>query len=106
MKKLTEYFKRMDKGTIIRTILVVCAFVNQILATLELTSWADSEIYRIISLVVTIVMAAVCYWYNNDWTKLALLTRDVFDLCQDGKIEEKEVQQFISDHNGDNDFFE
>lgn len=106
MKKLIEYFKRIDKGTILRTTLEVCALINQILATLKLTSWAESEIYQIISLAVTIVMAGVCYWYNNDWTKFALLARDVFDLCKDGKIDEKEVQGFISDHNGDNDFFE
>lgn len=98
MKKLIEKLKALDKGTIFRTILLVLGWVNQAIALIGSTTFASAAWYQITSLVITIAISAVTYWYNNDWTNGALLARDVFDMVKDGKITEDEIKKFIDAH--------
>ena len=90
--------KKFDKGTIIRTALEVCALANQLVALIGRTSFADNPTYQIISFIITAIASGIVYWYNNDWTKLALMCGEIFTMVKDGKVEDKEVEKFIDDH--------
>lgn len=102
MKKIIEKLKQLDKGTICRTILQIGAYANQIIAIFGQESFANDTWYQIISLVVTIIVTGVSYWYNNDWSNGALLVRDIFDMLQDGTITKEEIKEFIKKHKKDN----
>lgn len=102
MKKIWEKLKSLDKGTILRTILQVLVYVNQFIALLGSTSFAASPIYQWISFGVTLVITALSYWYDNDWTKFSQLARDIFDMMKDGKISDEEAKEFIENHKKEN----
>ena len=87
--------KQIDKGTIIRTIVEVATLVNQVIAVIGQSSFAANPTYQVISVILTIVASAICYWYNNDWTKFALLARDIFEMLKDGKITEDDLSVFV-----------
>ena len=90
--------KSLDKGTICRTVLQAAAYINQLVALIGMTSFAASPAYQWITFCVTIVVTAISYWYNNDWTNGALLVRDIFDMLSDGKITSEEIQEFVDKH--------
>lgn len=98
MKKIIEKLRKLDKGTICRTILQVCAYINQFVAIIGMSTFASNPVYQWISFGVTLVVTAVTYWYNNDWSSLALLTRDIFDMLEDGKIDKQELEDFLEKH--------
>lgn len=95
MKKLIDKIKSLDKGTIIRTALLGCAFINQIIALIGMTTYASSPVYQTITVVVTIVVSSLTAWKNNDFTHLAQLAGKILDALRDGKIDEKEVQDLL-----------
>lgn len=97
-KSLFAKLKSLDKGTVFRTIMLVLGWANQVVAIIGSTTFATALWYQITSVVVTILISAVTYWYNNDWTSGAMLARDIFDMLKDGKITEEECQQFIEEH--------
>lgn len=90
--------KKIDKGTICRTILQLLVYINQGIAIIGSTSFAQSITYQWISFAVTVLITAMTYWYNNDWTSIALCCRDVFDALKDGKLTKEEVETFIKNH--------
>lgn len=98
MKNLLNKLRSVDKGTICRTVLLVLGWINQLVALIGYTTYASALWYQILSVVVTIVISLVTYWYNNDWSNTALLVRDVFDMLKDGKITKEEVEEFLSKH--------
>lgn len=100
MKKFIEKIKLLDKGTICRTVLQAAAYINQFIALIGSTSFASSPVYQWVSFIFTLIVTAVTYWYNNDWTNGALLVRDIFDMLRDGKITDEEVTEFIKNHKG------
>ena len=95
MKKLIEKIKSLDKGTIIRSILFVCAMLNQVIAVIGMTSFASSTVYQIISVVLTVLVSAIVAWKNNDLTHIAQLAGSVLKALKDGKIEEGEIQELL-----------
>lgn len=94
--------KKIDKGTVLRTVLQTLAYVNQFVALLGSTTFANSPVYQWVSFGLTILITAVSYWYNNDWSKLAIASRDVFDMLKDGKITKEELDKFVEDHRKEN----
>lgn len=98
MNKLIIKIKQLDKGTICRTILQFCAYVNQLIAVIGSTSFAQYPWYQWISFGVTLVVTAVSYWYNNDWSNGAILSSEVFDMLKDGKITTEELEEFLKKH--------
>lgn len=96
--KLFEKLRKLDKGTIVRTVLLVLGWANQIVAIIGSTSFASATWYQVVTVVLTVLISGITYWYNNDWTQGALLTRDLFDMLQDGKITKEEVEEFIAKH--------
>lgn len=101
MKKFFEKFKMRDKGTILRTILLVLSIVNYILALIGKTCWGTGPVYEWISFGVFLVMTLISYWYNNNWTGFASLAEDVFSMLSDGKITSEELTAFIAKHKSD-----
>lgn len=100
MKKIIEKLKSLDKGTILRTVLMILTLANQVVALIGSTSFAAAAWYQWLSFGLTLAMMVVSYWYNNDWTKLAQLSRDIFDMLKDGKIKKEEIEEFLKNKNG------
>ena len=63
----------MTKGTVIRTVLLVLALVNQVLAAFGLSPLPleNETVTTLISLGFTVVTALVAWWKNNSFTKEA-----------------------------------
>ena len=60
--------------TIIRTVCLIVALVNQLLIGLgkQPIPIEDKEIYTLVSTLVTIVLALRCWWKNNSFTVPAI----------------------------------
>ena len=56
--------------TIIRTIILIIALINQILAILgrEKLPITDDEVYQIVSIIFTVASAIWAWWKNNSFT--------------------------------------
>ena len=99
MKKLIEKIKTLDKGTIIRTILFVCAIGNQIVAVIGMTSYASEYWYQVLSLVFTAIITIIAAWKNNNFTYFARLAGAVLEALRDGKISKEEVLDLLQKAN-------
>ena len=95
MKKLVEKIKSLDKGTVIRSVMLVLALANQIIAVLGATSYASAPWYQISSIVVTAVTSLFTAWKNNDFTTFAKLGTGVLHALKDGKITPDEVTDLL-----------
>lgn len=64
----------MEKGTLIRTIVLVVALINQglVLAGFEILPWTSEEIELFVAGVFTVVAAGISWWKNNNVTKKAI----------------------------------
>lgn len=65
---------KIKPDTIARTIVLVIALINQVLAVLgkEVLPFADDTIYELVTLVFTIGASAWSWWKNNSVTKKAI----------------------------------
>ena len=86
-------------GTIVRTILQVLAYANQVVALIGQTTFASAVWYQWVSFGLTLAITIISYWYNNDWTNFAKVSSEIFDMLKDGKITEDEVKKFVDNHN-------
>ena len=91
MKKL----KTIDKGTIIRSVVLILALANQIIAVLGATSFATALWYQIATLIVTAASSLFAGWKNNDFTDFAKLGTGILRALKDGKITEDEVKELL-----------
>lgn len=88
---------KVKAATIARIGALVVALINQILAVFgkNLLPFTDSTAYQVISLVATVIIVLVNAWYNNDLTKMAILSGKVFEALNDGKLTEKEIEAIL-----------
>lgn len=65
-------------GTIARTMCLVLALINQVLAIFGHDSIpiADDMVYQAVSIVFTVVTAVAAWWKNNSFTKTARVADD------------------------------
>ena len=65
---------KISKGTLIRTIILALALVNQVLAMLGISplNIADDDISTVISTAWTIIAAVVAWWKNNSFSDAAI----------------------------------
>lgn len=65
----------MNAGTIIRTICLVLALVNQILTATghSIIPIDDETIQALVSTIATVVTALIAWWKNNDFTEEACI---------------------------------
>ena len=61
-------------GTIARTIVLILALANQVLAMCgkQVLNIADDDIYQTVSLLFTIGASAVAWWKNNSFSQAAI----------------------------------
>lgn len=66
--------KRIDAGTLSRTIVLFIALLNQIFAIVGISALDinENDVYQIVSLTFTIGSAAVAWWKNNSFSKEAI----------------------------------
>ena len=60
-------------GTIARTIVLLLALANQVLAMCgkQVLNISDDDIYQVVSIVFTIGASAVAWWKNNSFSQTA-----------------------------------
>ena len=64
----------MNKGTIIRTILVIATCLNTALMATDVTQFHNGTvdlIYTILSVAANFIIVFCATWYNNDYTEVA-----------------------------------
>ena len=66
--------KRISTDTIARTICLVFALVNQVLAIFgkNVLPFTNDEIYQAVSLVATLSTSLLAWWKNNSFTSAAI----------------------------------
>lgn len=80
----------MTKSTIIRTICLGLALVNQVLACMGKSPIPidDEQVTLVISTVATIVTALISWWKNNSFTSAAIEGDKVMRKLKSGEDEE------------------
>ncbi len=60
----------VSKSTIIRTVVLLIALINQILTAFDINPlpFSEEEIYEVVSWVVTAVATICAWWKNNSFT--------------------------------------
>ena len=66
--------KNVSKGTIVRTVVLIFALINQTLVMFGKNPFpfSDEQIYTAASTVLTIAASLVAWWKNNSFTKEAI----------------------------------
>lgn len=66
--------KNVSSGTITRTIILLLALVNQILAYFGISPLqiADEDIGTVVTILFTVGASVVAWWKNNSFTKVAI----------------------------------
>ena len=78
--------KNVSKETIIRTIILVIALLNQILtaAGKNPLTFSDEEIYMGLTAVFTVAAAVWAWWKNNSFTENAIAADEYKDMLNNG----------------------
>lgn len=78
--------KNIKTDTVIRTIILIIALINQVLTALGKNPlpWSNEEIYSGLSAVATVAAAAWAWWKNNSFTKAAIEADTYKDSLKDG----------------------
>ncbi len=91
MKKILDRIKSLDKGTIIRTLVLIVTIINQVVAFISQSSgW-----YLGLSITALVISAVIAWWNNNDITPAAQLATKMLNAMQDGKISAEEVKELL-----------
>lgn len=86
----------MNKGTIIRTVLVIATCFNTALMATDVAQFHNESVnlvYRILSLIANFVIVFCATYYNNDYTKEAAIGTGI---TRQLKLEQKE--NYIGDY--------
>ena len=73
--------------TIIRTVILIVALINQILTSTghSVIPITDDQITEIISLIITIAASLWAWWKNNSFTKNAILADEMLKDLREGE---------------------
>ena len=73
--------------TIVRTIVLIIALVNQVLAIAgkEIFPVTEDQVYQIVSLIATIGASVWAWWKNNSFTKKAIKADKLLDQLKNDK---------------------
>lgn len=84
-------------SAIIRMLALALVIANQIFAIFakDYVAFVGTNVYQIISIVMTIIVAGLCAWYNNDITIFARLAGALFNSLKDGRLTPDEVQNLL-----------
>lgn len=78
----------IKKDTIARTIILVIALLNQVLAIFGKQAFpvTEDQVYQVISLVATIGTAVWAWWKNNSFTHAAIEGDKIKDAIKSGDL--------------------
>lgn len=84
---------KVSTNTIVRTIVLVIALINQAMAilgkgTLDIT---EDQVYQLVTLAATIVVAIRCWWKNNSFTHEAIYGDAVVKALRSEPTDDKEM---------------
>lgn len=90
----------MDQNLIIRILVLVVAFANQLLVYYGKSPipFADETIYETISILVTIGATLWTSWENNNITNEAKTAQMVLDALKQGQITSEAVDNFLMEY--------
>ena len=65
---------KITSGTIVRTVVLALALINQILTALgyNVIDISDETVNTLVSTIFTVVTAIIAFWKNNSFTKEAM----------------------------------
>lgn len=77
-------------GTIARTIVLILALANQVLAMSgkQVLNIADDDIYQIVSIIFTICAAVWGWWKNNSFSQAAVKADEILNELKKNESEE------------------
>ncbi|MGN1317611.1 MAG: phage holin [Lachnospirales bacterium] len=80
---------KIEKSTIIRTIILIIALINQIIVCLGYNPlpFDDADITNIVSVIVTVLASLWSWWKNNSFTKEAIKADNYLKECKNCKKE-------------------
>ena len=72
---------KIKTDTIIRTIVLILALVNQVLAIYgkKVIPVTEDEVYQLVTLIVTIASTLWAWWKNNSFTQAALMADEYLE---------------------------
>lgn len=90
---------KIKVSTIARIGALLVALANQCLALFgqDILPFTDNAVYQFITVILTITIAVINAWKNNDITPMARTAGKVFDALKDGKITEEEVKNLLKE---------
>lgn len=83
---------KVTSGTIVRTVVLVFALINQLLTASGKNPlpFSEDEVYQAGTAVVTALTAVVAWWKNNSFTKEALLADEYMKAIKSEKTSSME----------------
>lgn len=80
--------REIKTETIVRTILLVIALLNQVLAIFgkEAFPVTEDQVYQIVSLIATVITAVWAWWKNNSFTHAAIEGDKIKDMIKSGEL--------------------
>lgn len=74
-----EEKKKISTGTIIRTVVLALALINQILTSTGHSPIPidDDTVTELLSLLITVITSVIAWWKNNSFTQNAILADEV-----------------------------
>lgn len=90
---------KVKVSTIARIGALLVALANQCLALFgrDVLPFTDNAVYQFITVVVTVLVAIISAWKNNDITSFARTSGKVLDALKDGKITKEEVENLLKE---------
>lgn len=84
---------QINKGTIARTIAVICVLINQFLVIFgkEKLPFTEDEIYQGVSMVLSIIATLWAWWKNNSFTESAITADNLKDALKSGAITQDDL---------------
>lgn len=79
---------KVKVDTIIRTIVLVIALANQVLAMLgrEAFPMTEDEVYQIVTIIVTVGASVWAWWKNNSFTADAIRADEILVNMREGRL--------------------
>ena len=93
----------MNKGTIIRTILVIATCLNTAMMATDFAQFHNATVdmvYKIVSVVLNFIIVACATYYNNDYTEDACIGTGITRQRKAEKSADYVGERFYTDENG------
>lgn len=76
-----EEKKKISTGTIIRTVVLALALINQILTSTGHSPIPidDDTVTELLSLSITVITSVIAWWKNNSFTQNAIIADEVLE---------------------------